>query len=388
MATLNWLARAVARVQIMTFTINGTAAANDVYTLTINGKSASFTATGAGNPAVATGLQAAAAAMTALEFTRITWTVNSNVVTATGTQLGVNHVVTATETAAAGSIATSTTQTASGPNDWDNVNNWDTGALPANGDTVNIDLTRGSILTGLDQSAVTLAQLRVFSSTGTSNVIGLAELNSDGYTEYRGKFLRIGATLAEIDCDSPRLNIDLVAAASTLTVLRCGASGVGNVPAMRLRGSSASNTIKHYSGYLGLAFFDDETFVCSTIETLGATAKLSTGQGLTCTTIAINGSQAKINRGTITAIYAEGGNVDILSFTGTTLSITKNASATLGGDNGTPAITVDRARLTVLSEVEPSSTTLGPGGSISDPYGQIVWTGGIAPSAGTLSLSV
>jgi hypothetical protein len=390
MATLNWLARATPRAQINTIVIGGTVATNDTFTITINGKSITHTAASSDKPTIAAALVALAAAMTAAEYTRITWTVNSATITATGKVAGMDHVLTTAKSSASGTItdgATSVTTTASGPNDWNAAANWDTGSVPVNSDNVNIDLSRGSILTGLDQSAVTLASLRVFSSSQTGNVVGLAELNADGYTEYREKFLKIKTALLEVDAVSPRINIDLSSVACEATIYRCGTSGIGNVPAMRLRGSSSSNVIRLHSGYLGLAYFDDETFTCATLDTLGTGARIEAGQGFTATTITLRGAASKFIGVTATTINVQGGSLELSAFSATNLNGYLGAVITVKSSTGTPALSLDRARLVVQGQIEPGTIMMSRGAAIEDPNNLFVWSGDFSMSGGTLSIS-
>jgi hypothetical protein len=391
MATLNWLARATPRAQINTIVIGGTVAPGDTFTITINGKSITHTAASSDKPTIAAALVALAAAMTAAEYTRITWSVNSATITATGKVAGMDHVLTTAKSSASGTItsgSSSVTTTASGPNDWNNAANWDTGSVPGNTDNANVDLSRGSILTGLDQSAVTLASLRVFSSSQTGNVVGLAELNADGYTEYREKFLKIKTALLEVDAVSPRINIDLSSVACTATIYRCGTSGVGNVPAMRLRGSSSSNIIKHHAGYLGLAYFDDETFVCSSYETLGTGARVEAGQGLTVATATLRSAQARFTGGNIPIVLVYGGSLEVYSFSGNSISCYLGAVVTLKSETtSNPDIIIDRSRMIVQATIVPTSISMSRGAVLEDPNNLVDWSGDFTSNGGTLSLS-
>lgn len=386
--TTNWLSRATAKAQVSTFTIAGTIAAADTFTLTINGKSVTYTATGAGTAAVASGLQALAAAMAYTDWTSITWTVSGSVVTATGVNVGVNHTITESKSSALGTITQATSTAATGPNAFDNSANWDNG-VPANGDTVNIDLARGSILTGLTAySGVTVDLLRIFSTSATQNVIGLADLNSAGYTEYRTKYLTMSAAACEVDCESTRINLDFGAIANTTRVLRCGSAGIGGVPALRIKGNEPNSVIYLYAGFLGVAYGDDETYEGDTVEASGTTARLHVGQGATITNVYVNSATLKTAPdATLNYMNVTGGTADIGTFTGTLLVFDGGANVTLGGASSSFVLLVYRATVTVTDWIEPSAIELGVGAVIRNPFNKIGWSGTFTPAGGNLSLT-
>ena len=70
-------------------------------------------------------------------------------------------------------VATTGTATtaSSGPEHWDDADNWSSGTIPANTDTIIVDNTAGSIKYGLDQTAVELVKL-VF-GPGFTGTLGL-----------------------------------------------------------------------------------------------------------------------------------------------------------------------------------------------------------------------
>ena len=86
---ISWLARALARAQVDTLTPGGTIEVGDIFIVTINGKSISYSATGTTVASVCTGLHALLAASTIPEFVEITWTDSTTHITATSATAGV-----------------------------------------------------------------------------------------------------------------------------------------------------------------------------------------------------------------------------------------------------------------------------------------------------------
>src|ERR1700691_1519777 len=84
MSTIIYRGDAVTVSQVNTITVGGTPATSQVYTVTFNTKSVTYTATSLDtNITIAAALQVLLAASTISEFTEIIWTVSSAVITAT-----------------------------------------------------------------------------------------------------------------------------------------------------------------------------------------------------------------------------------------------------------------------------------------------------------------
>ncbi|MGH9931695.1 MAG: hypothetical protein ACREA9_21035 [Pyrinomonadaceae bacterium] len=278
MAIPNWLGRALARAQLDTITFALTWAASDTATVTINGKSITYTAVGSSTTTAATALYTLLAASTITEFAAITWANPSNgVITATGTTAGVPFTLVASEvTAGNGTCAGVTTTAATGPNHWNNANNWDTGTVPVNGDTANVDLAIASIFWGLDQSAVTLASLNITTSSFTQNTLGLPRVNSSGYTEYLDQYLKISATAHRINTKSPRVKVNFGTVVTTGEVQDTGSPPDGTTPAVLLLGTNTSNVFDVVQGTVGLAYYDGESVNGSAL-TVGPAATVIVG---------------------------------------------------------------------------------------------------------------
>lgn len=390
MATNTWLSRALARAQVDTLTPGGTIEVGDIFIVTINGKSCSYSATGTTVASVCTGLAAALTAMTAAEFTEITFTDSTTTVTATGGTAGLPFTITATTTESNGGAADAqtfvqaTTTAATGPNHWDDVNNWSLGAIPANTNDVDIDLARGSILYGLGQSAVTAATLDIYSSGETANEIGLPEINVDGgYTEYRTKDLQIGATLARFNSRSPFVRIDFGSVQTAVEVRATGTESGDGVPALLLKGTHASNTFEFKSGTSGLGYFLGESCSAS-VTRVSPEASLIVGELVSLVTVTSLGT---------TLIQTSGAGTTLTVEEGTTRVIGTSAWTTLNADGGVcyyeSSGTVSTANIgpgTVdcSGDISPrtfSVTNLEVGGQIIDPNQTITHTAGVARTA-------
>lgn len=376
MATLNFLGRALPVAKVMTFTpalVN----VGDTFTVTCNGKSITFTSVGAGTVAeVTAGLTALLAASTIPEFTEATYVDSTTHITATGVYAGEDF--TFTSSSVGGTLTAATTTAASGPAFWDNVNNWDTGAIPANGDTVNYDKSRGSIKAGLDQNAVTLAALRVYSAQSTSNELGLPDVNTrGGYTEYRERELKISVTALEVNDFSPRTRINTGTNVTTATVVNTGTGAESGVPSVLLSGSHANNVYHCQSGEIGLAFYDYQTLQALTVN-VNPLAQVRTGQGATIATM--NNKGAVEGDATLTtynqydqatAILRGAFNVTTLNHRGGFLDLRIRGTFTTVQLAGRMTMENDQAAKTF------TNTTFYPGADLNDPGDVITFTNGV-----------
>jgi hypothetical protein len=277
MAVTNWLARAAARAQISTAT-PANVEIGDIFTLTINGKSISVTATAATVANVIGLFVTAWNASTITEFAEITASDGTTLLRLTGDTAGKPFTVTSSTTdgggAATQTLTVATPTAATGPNHWDDLNNWSGGAVPVTGDEANVDLSRGSVSYGLAQSAVTLAVLRVYRSSQTNNRLGLPLINASNYTEYRATALAIGATLCTLDADCATY-IDFGSVQTNTEVLRT-ASSLSGIPETRLIGSHASNAWELNAGHTAIGLFPGQTSNGTTLR-VNSNATLTSG---------------------------------------------------------------------------------------------------------------
>lgn len=288
-----WLGGALAIKQVATLVVSGTWATSDTATITINGKDlvltigAVVTTTG-----VASALSAAINATSATdgvigtesrnvggqeipELKEVLATVNSSTVTLTGKTAGKPFTVSeAVNTAGDGDITLTLEATAAtGPNHFDNADNWSGATVPVSTDDVVIDHTGSQydILYGLAQSAVELTSLTI--TNGYTKKIGLPKLNKDNaqspYPEYRATYLAISATTLTIHGDgqgSGRIKLNLGAVASTLGIQANGQTAETGVPAILIQGTTTTNIARVTRGDVGFAFFDGESAHLATLE--------------------------------------------------------------------------------------------------------------------------
>jgi hypothetical protein len=208
-ADKTWIGNAHGVKQIMTFTIGGTWLTADTPTWTISDKDIVVTlGANVTTAQVATALKEAWMAATRLdgtggtdatsnaggqefgEYSEAVATVSGSVVTIIGKTPGNPITITAADNSAAGTITPATPQAATGPNHWDNADNWDTGTVPASDDTV---ILRGSsvpIWHGLPNATLECSVMHYMSNTGD---VGLPEVNARDpakpYSEYRQRYV-------------------------------------------------------------------------------------------------------------------------------------------------------------------------------------------------------
>lgn len=383
---ISWLARALARAQVDTLTPGGTIEVGDIFIVTINGKSISYSATGTTVASVCTGLHALLAASTIPEFVEITWTDSTTHITATSATAGVPFTITVSTTESNGGAADAqtfvqaTTTAATGPNHWNDANNWSGGATPTNED-VDVDLSRGSILYGLGQSGNTLASLDIYSSGETSNTLGLPDINEDGdYTEYRTKELQIGVTAGRCRTRSPFVRIDTGSVQTAFEVRETGPRNGDGVPAFLIKGTSTSNVFEFKGGVSGLGFFLGEAVAAATVR-VAPDAELEIGEGATTLTAVTSLGTTLIQTAATTVTVEEGTTTIIGSGAVTTLNV--DGGTCRYESSGTVTTATIRGVVDCSGDISPrtfTTTNLEPGGQIIDPN-QTITHGTLARSA-------
>ena len=398
MANKRWLGRAGAVAQVDTITVALTWAQNDTIKLTINGKMVTVTVgTLTTTAQVATTIKQAWENETLAdtsasvspsdggqEFTEhaeITATVSGSVVTLTHDTAGTPFTLVVTEATAGDGTATEATDTqATGPNHYDNVDNWDPSGVPVSTDDVFIDNSDVSILYGLGQSAVTLTSLTI--DRNYTGDIGLPKQNAAGYVEYRADYLAIGATTITIGrgegTGSGRIKLDTGSVQTAINIEGMGGAAEGSaLEAFLWKGTNASNTLEVHEGTVGVARFGGETATIATLKAAGGEIFLGSGTTLTTVdnesgvieiysnTTTITNSSGTITIGgsaTVGTLNHEGGTVNYLSSgTITTCNLGGPINATLdfSGDNS--------ARTITTLNLKPSFT-------IEDPFKTVTYT--------------
>lgn len=290
MATTRWRGGAKAVPQVNTITPANVNVGN-TFTVTINGKAVTFTATAATVANVTAGLAALLAVSTEGEFREITWADATTHVLATGPADGTPFTQTSSAAGGTATNVTATTTAGSGPNYYSTAANWSGGAVPVNSDTAVFDSGSSvDCLHGLAQSAVTLTALTV--EAGYTGKIGLAERNPRGYTEYRATYLATGATTVNIGSGSgsgsSRINLNVGSVQATVNVFVTGQPDANAPAACLWKGTHASNAVNRFGGSVAIAPYAGETATVATVRCSEAsgqaqrgTASITLGSGVT-----------------------------------------------------------------------------------------------------------
>ena len=357
MSTVYWTGKADAVSQQCTATPGGTIG-TETFTLTVGGQSTTYTAQeGDTATEVAEGLRDAWNASTHPYFTGVTATAATGVATLAADTAGVPFVVTGSATGSA-TLTVATPTASAGPDDWSTDANWSSGSKPAAGDTVVIENSDAPILWGLDQSAVTLTELRVMQSyTGK---IGLPE---DQFTtaatqtdstksEYRDTYLKVSATLVRIGehygggapGGAGRIKLDTGSNQTQVNVANSAATSTdGNLEPVRWLGGHAGNTMNVTKGRVGVATtVAGETATLSELNVgqrgnLASDADVNLGAGVTITTVNQSGGDV-VTAANLTTVNQSGGTL-------TTCGSAAIATANIGGTayfNATGSITTLR----------------------------------------------
>lgn len=381
MASNLWLGRAKAVAGVKSLTVAGTISAGDTFTVTINGKSITFTATTTTIAHVVAGLVALLNASTIPEFAEITWTDASPIVTATHDTAGVDFTITTSETAAAGTFVTSTATAATGPNFYDNANNWSLAAVPVSTDDVFID-TPVSILYGLDQSSVLLTSLTISARFSNGAEIGLPAINASGnYPEYRERYLKTGATTVIVGVGpgdgSNRINLNLGTDQTAVEVRKTGVSPESGGTACTIKAVHSSSTLDCWDGTsVGVAVEGGDSSTLSKISAASG-ANVFVGKGATVATL--TGTGNIVSNGSITTITQGDGSWQINGTTAIT-TLTQNGGRLAYRSSGTVTAATIGGVLDCSGDMSTrtfTALTLKRGGTIIDPNRTITYTGGI-----------
>lgn len=196
--TTFWVGNAAQQSQIDTVTVTAVPGAGGAtLTAQINGKSITYTTLSTDTTATAAAAwQALLAAQTAPpEFGEITWTVNSNVITATGPADGTPFTLGTSVGGTAGAAVSHSVAAGISPSDAGNAVNWIRNGLfqtPQDGDDVVLADSRVPLLYNLNyfvSGGVRFNSLTRWQSFEGS--VGLPENNPAGYYEYRPTYLGV-----------------------------------------------------------------------------------------------------------------------------------------------------------------------------------------------------
>lgn len=256
MSTKTYTGACAAVAQKNTFTFAGTWLVGETVVVTYGSKAWTYTLASATIATFLAALNTAYAALDATLYAEFAEQTCANptgaTLTLTSNTAGRPFTVTLSTASVAGTInaGASTTGTAttasSGSADWSCAANWSPSGVPVNGDAVNLTGISTSILYGLAQSAVTLLSLTIDSTF--TGLLGLADNNPAGFSEYRGVSLAVGATTCTIGAGSGagsgRLRIAFGSVQTACTIYSTTTPYDPNVTeTVLLTGSHASNAL-------------------------------------------------------------------------------------------------------------------------------------------------
>ena len=304
-------------------TITPGASNSQTYTLTINGKTITYTADASATVAeITAGLVAAWNASTIPEAAEATAADGTTVLTITGDTAG--YPFTQTSSASGGgTLVTVATTAADGPTFFSSAGNSSTGSAPVNSDDVILDRSTVNYTDGLAMSSVTLASLSIYASyTGS---IGRPATNPNGYPEYRATELAISASVLTIGAGdgqgSPNIRLNLGSNACVAEVIKTGQSQEQGCAALQLRGTSITSLMIH-DGSVDVAMNAGHTATVTALNVSAGTVRTGTG----CT---------------VTTAQVLGGTVEMLK-NPTTLTVL-GGTAILRGSNAPTTITIRRS---------------------------------------------
>ncbi len=384
MATRRWVGRARPIPQVTPLT-PGSVSVGSTFTVTINRKAVTYTATAATVANAVAGIADACASMTEPEFAELSFEDSTTVVTVTGPADGRPFTLTLSAGGTGSPTFTQTTTTSpSGPN-WFNVAaNWSENSVPASTDDVFFD-GGPSCLYGLDNNTITLASLTVTPNFPEGSEIGLPRTNgtnANGYPEYRDQRLRIGATVCQIDTASRRIRLDLDTDQTALTVFNTGSPNEGDVAALDVIGTNSSSTANILKGSVAIAGLAGETAQFASVRVAVRTqregdANVLLGSGLTVATVEQTGGAVDL-RCAVTTYTKENGSANRQ---GTGAIATLNNRGGAFNDFGTGTITtLNQSGEYVrggLAGLTVTNTNLYGGGATTDEAGVVTWTNAV-----------
>jgi hypothetical protein len=391
MADNRWTSRQAKTAQLNTVTPASVGVGN-TFTLTINSKTATFTATDTTVATVTAGLVALWNAEDEGEMEEVTAADGTTALTLTADKAGTPFTQTSSASGGTASLTTVATTANKSPNDVNDALNW-TDGVPTAADVLVLDAggSGESLWWNLSAlSAVTVTSLtRRRTFTGK---VGLPEFNEDGshsYFEYRATELAIGATTMLIEQPSSdeteHVKINNGTIQTTLTINGEGASQLG-AERMWWRGTHASNVANVNNGSLAVSPTNLNT---ATIATLRAeTSTVRCGSAVTLTTVTSIDSTLEINSSVTT--FTQRGDAAVATFQGAAVLTTANvfegtliwkSSGAITTLTPGPGCTIDFSQATGAVTVT-NAVTLPAGVTIKDPEGRVTWSGGLVLGTG------
>lgn len=381
MASLYWQPKQKSTKQVNTITPANVGIGN-TFTVTVNSKAYTFTATATTVANVTAGLVALLTASTEPEFTEITWADATTAITATRTTNdGKPFTQSSSASGGTATLVTATTTANQSKNDVNDVANYSTGALPANTNDLYFSATDLPAKWNLGSlSGVTLTSLNVLNSFAAD--CGLPQLNVDGteYSEYRPDYFVIGSTTTNFGdfsgTGSGRFKLDNSSIQTTLNIFNTGTPAESDKPALIWKGTHASNAVNLENGSFGAAVYGSEVATISAMKVNNGTCFL--GAGCTLTTVTQAGGTID-SASAITTLTQAGGShvhragaITTPTVNGGTLDLRYGGAATLTTLTVGPSGVLDLTNC--AGTVTVTNATFKGGATIIDPADRLVFT--------------
>ena len=276
MATIRYTGQSIAVAQVDTFTPGGTIEVGDSFILTATGENGdtvaiTFVATDTTPANVSAGVIAAWNASGHYLCTPITATGSTTVILTADTTGQPFSVASTTggEGAATETFVRAATTASKGPFDWNDVDNWDSGALPGAGDTIIMEGV--TVLYGLDQSG-----------GNNPNVIDIknSQIGQNPPAGILPAYLVTTATTGPVTIgqnfnpgvltQATPVYLDLETSAGTVTVHATGTNSTSTLPAVFLKMNNAGALLEVQGGTVGLGYHDEAGQVSDIIVTGGS----------------------------------------------------------------------------------------------------------------------
>jgi hypothetical protein len=353
-STIYYTGNAHATKQIDLLPVTGTWAAGDTVRLTIGNKDLIITVVdGTTTAQVAQSIQAAWNAGSRLDGTTLGVNTNTSnfggqehgefaeaeaviypaetsTVRIIGRKAGRPFTLVSVETTAGdGDISESTEQAATGPNHWNNADNWSGIAVPANDDIVVFKDLNVSVLYGLPNASLEVTIQQYSSYTGD---IGLAAINTDNggaraYTEYRQRYVRLDDAGTGTDIahrfgigagpGSSLINVRHATVKISPVVYNTGQPRISGQKALNIAGTATTSTINILNGSVDFSSQDSVTSAFVTVKQSGGDSKSDGGIHTTGAVVTIAGGRSTIGNGAIATIHVRGGALRLEGQTGT-----------------------------------------------------------------------
>jgi hypothetical protein len=391
MATKTWTGRAASVAQVTKITWSATG--SHTYSVTINGKTVSYTSTTSSLATIIDGLIAAWEASPEPEHAELIAAQRIESSTLVGLQLtavasGVPHTITASATSGTATVTEITA--ASGPNFWNVAANWSGASLPSASDDLVFEDSAVSVLYGLTDTTNYGSLTLKASYTGA---IGLPATNANGYPEYRTRFLTLGngsgtlvVTIGEgVGIGASRVLLDLNDGTGTVTVHQTSANTLEGYP-VQIHGLDSSSAVRVYGGSVQLG--DPSSAAVSTLDIIERPASrarpvVSVASTVTVTTILCSGGELYLES-SATSLTARDGAIVTVQKAAAIPTVKVGSRARLNWESSagiSTKLTAEPGGIADFGRVATTKTIaaadIHPGGTILDPLDKITWTAGV-----------